>query len=249
MKAYLRRVPMIGVLPMLLLPATTRAGETNVQSKLAGSWALIEGVKEFVGEQHPLPETDQGRVYLVIKPDGSFYKAGGLLNAAFDYLRNKGDRLDIVGGRHLEVASSDYSPESSKIVFTCHEDGNEQEYRISFEAKLLPDGNVSYRTVSPSYGGADLVVSATLRRIERERPWQPDGLIREWRLHGSNSLSVDLSADGRYVIAAGLTDKVVRVWDVETGKEIRRLVGHVNDVCAVAISADGRLAASGSRTK
>lgn len=249
MNANLRWILLVGLLPMVLLPRATRAGEPNVQSKLAGSWVLIEGVKEFVGEQQPLPETDRGRVYLVIKPSGHFYQAVHFPNGALDDLVNPGDRMHIVDGSHLEVAGSTYSPEASELVLALHDGPNGQDYRVLVEAKLLPDGNVSYRTVSPSYGGADLVVSATLRRIEREPPWQPDGLIREWRLHGSNSLSVDLSADGRYVIAAGLTDKVVHVWDVETGSEIQRFVGHVNYVCAVAISADGRLAASGSRTK
>jgi WD40 repeat protein len=44
-------------------------------------------------------------------------------------------------------------------------------------------------------------------------------------------------------------DRVVRVWDAKTGKEIARLAGHHDSVRAVALSPDGTVLASGSRDK
>jgi WD40 repeat protein len=50
--------------------------------------------------------------------------------------------------------------------------------------------------------------------------------------------------DGKRVLSAGF-DKVLRLWDAETGRELRRFEGHSEAVTALAISPDGRLALSG----
>jgi WD40 repeat protein len=50
--------------------------------------------------------------------------------------------------------------------------------------------------------------------------------------------------DGKRVLSAGF-DKVLRLWDAETGRELRRFDGHSEAIAALAISPDGRLALSG----
>jgi WD40 repeat protein len=57
--------------------------------------------------------------------------------------------------------------------------------------------------------------------------------------------AVAVSPDGRLVLSGG-NDRVVRLWDRFTGKELRRLEGHTGAVLAVAFAADGRTALSGS---
>ena len=57
-----------------------------------------------------------------------------------------------------------------------------------------------------------------------------------------------LSADGRRLLTAVLDD-VVRLWDVESGKELRRLYGHKGDVFAVSFSPDARYALSGGEDR
>jgi WD40 repeat protein len=56
---------------------------------------------------------------------------------------------------------------------------------------------------------------------------------------------VVFSPDGRQVITGG-ADGVVRVWDVQGGKELKSLMGHTAAVYSVDISPDGRLLVSGS---
>ena len=56
--------------------------------------------------------------------------------------------------------------------------------------------------------------------------------------------SVSLSADGRYAFTGG-ADGTARLWDVATGKELRRFAGHKAVVFGAAISADGSLVATG----
>ena len=79
-----------------------------------------------------------------------------------------------------------------------------------------------------------------------------DGLgIRVWDLEkGQGYKAVKaygncaaLSANGSHVLTGG-ADKIVRLWDVETGREIRTFKGHDAHVTSVAFSPDGRYAFS-----
>ena len=44
----------------------------------------------------------------------------------------------------------------------------------------------------------------------------------------------------------GSDDETLRVWDLESGEELRRLKGHTDAVNAVALTSDGRRAVSGA---
>jgi WD40 repeat protein len=56
---------------------------------------------------------------------------------------------------------------------------------------------------------------------------------------------VSFSSDGK-ILASGSDDKTIKLWDVETGKEIRTLTGHNSYVNSVSFSSDGKTLASGS---
>ena len=55
--------------------------------------------------------------------------------------------------------------------------------------------------------------------------------------------SVAISKSGRW-LAAGSTDNLVRIWDLETGKRDAILQGHVQGVWSISFSADDRTLAS-----
>jgi WD40 repeat protein len=59
-------------------------------------------------------------------------------------------------------------------------------------------------------------------------------------------MAVAISADGRLVAAAPAGSKVVPLWDAASGKLIRELGPHDNDIQCVAFSPDGRYLAAGS---
>jgi WD40 repeat protein len=60
--------------------------------------------------------------------------------------------------------------------------------------------------------------------------------------------SIAFSPNGK-ILASGSKDKTIKLWQVDTGKEICTLTGHDNDVSSVAFSPNGKILASGSTDK
>ena len=66
--------------------------------------------------------------------------------------------------------------------------------------------------------------------------------------HSDIVYSVAFSADGKRIVS-GCRDKTIRIWDVETGKELQKYEGHSYSVISVAFSADEKRIFSGSEDK
>jgi WD40 repeat protein len=58
-------------------------------------------------------------------------------------------------------------------------------------------------------------------------------------------LSVAFGPQGKTVLSAS-ADQTIRLWDIETGREIRRFAGHMMGVKSIALSPDRRIFVSGS---
>jgi WD40 repeat protein len=67
-------------------------------------------------------------------------------------------------------------------------------------------------------------------------------------MNGVAVSSVAVSEDGWRAVSAS-EDTTLKVWDLETGREMRTLAGHSGPVSSVAVSLDWRCAVSASRDK
>ena len=63
--------------------------------------------------------------------------------------------------------------------------------------------------------------------------------------HSGSVNSVAFSPDGKTALSGNI-DNTVRLWDLATDREIRKLEGHSEQVNSVAFSPDGKTALSGS---
>jgi WD40 repeat protein len=75
-----------------------------------------------------------------------------------------------------------------------------------------------------------------------------EGVLKAMLLSKLKIVTTVVLADGKRALSAS-HDQTVRLWDLETGKELKRFFGHTNHVWPVAISRDGRYALSGSLDK
>src|SRR5206468_995552 len=77
------------------------------------------------------------------------------------------------------------------------------------------------------------------------RPLQPGihppgtALLRTLEGHTSSVTGVAVTPDGRRAVSAS-PDNTLKVWDLESGRELRTLEGHSGSVTGVAVSSDGR---------
>jgi WD40 repeat protein len=69
--------------------------------------------------------------------------------------------------------------------------------------------------------------------------------MRASRGHTESINAVAIAKNGGLAVSAS-ADQTLKVWDLETGRELRTFTGHSANVTSLALSADGRVAVSGS---
>jgi len=58
--------------------------------------------------------------------------------------------------------------------------------------------------------------------------------------------SVAISPNGERIVSVG-NDKLVKVWDLKTGKNVHSYAGHIEPILAVTITPNGKAIATGCR--
>jgi WD40 repeat protein len=119
-----------------------------------------------------------------------------------------------------------------------------------------PSGNHFHKVAWSGNGKYFLAVSKQFRLLKPDGSFQepPKAIVfdtkcaeaRSWPAPPSEWTACALSADGRWAISGG-EDGLLRIRDIETGKELARWQAHEAAVTALTFSPDGKLLVSGAR--
>ncbi|MEA3340348.1 MAG: WD40 repeat domain-containing protein, partial [Chloroflexota bacterium] len=199
-------------------------------------------------------ETDHDATAIAISPDGATAITGSWDRNVYLWDLKTGEQIYTFEGHTDPVTTLAVSPDGRRAISGSWDDSlilwdlESGEQIVQFKAydsdvldvTISPDGRSA---LSTSRSGAlilwDLFDAGQINRFEGHTAMVFDVAFTP---DGKRFLSTSASADPTTVVE----DTSIRLWDLETGQEIRRFEGHTGGAIQVAISPDGRAALSAS---
>jgi eukaryotic-like serine/threonine-protein kinase len=137
------------------------------------------------------------------------------------------------------------------VTSTSTAQGQIELWRMSDGKKLAgyPAPQIGYFAATPFAVARDMSVAAHATRGDKVRVIDLASGQERWSQIAAEEqvLALALSSDGKILASgAGFTESTIRLWDLATGMEIRRLEGHRTFVTALMFWPDGRTLASAS---
>lgn len=198
---------------------------------------------------------------LAISGDGRMLMAGTNANYLNVWDMNTGQLLGQMSGTAISVHAVAFAPDNQTALSidgnTGHDDNVIRTWQVPFplETRRIERQAASCLVCSPngkyvlvgSYaqnGAAPVYLWDRTAGHPPPNPASPPPLgtpspVRRFDGHTGNVNSVAFTPDSKRAVSAA-ADKTIRVWDVESGKEVKVFKGHTGNVRSVAISPDGK---------
>jgi WD40 repeat protein len=201
---------------------------------------------------------------LVISPDGQRIISGGWDGNFKTWNLETGKLENVIKSHSKWISSLAISPDGQRIVSGGVEDKNN-----SIEVWNLAMGKLEHKLEGHSRSAFRFSISPDGRYIisgsfdKSIKIWNLDTGKLERTLvgHSGGIYSLAISSSGQYIVSgsgnqtthmfggSGDYDNTIKIWNLETGKLERTLVGHSDVVWSVAISPNEKYIVSGSADK
>ncbi len=234
---------------------------TGSEDRTAKIWEIPSGkdlmtLKGFLNDVDEAVLSD-GYMYWIafinevrLSPDGQYIAIGKTGNNAKLMDFSTGRVIQTYRGHEAMVIALDFSPDG-RYLATGSVDGTARIWDVSSGELLLtlPErtSNVPVFTVAFSSDGNLL---ATGSWDGRTRVWDLEAGALIQSIPSLTPYAVRFTRNGLYVVSAVLptrdNPKKIRLFEIDTGEEIREFIGHTDIVTSIRMSPDGKYMLSGS---
>jgi WD40 repeat protein len=214
----------------------------NKRRGVAGIWSPQDGtvVRWLRGHKGGVTSvifSTNGRLILTASFDGT----ARLWNA------ETGEDIGVLQGHRNTVIKASFDPSGQRAV-TASWDGTVRIWDVDSQQEITRlRGNTTYVTSVLFSPDGRRVITASPALGFPPRIWDARSGKELLHLNDHGIFAVAFTSDGRRVITAGF--QALRVWDVETGQQLRELRGHESTVRTLQISPDGLHAVTTSDDK
>ena len=181
--------------------------------------------------------------YACFSPDGQFVLTSSDDKTVRLWNARTGEFIETIVEHKDNVNCAVFSTDGKKII-TSSDDGSSIVFEIdshSSETIYSNDISVEYAEFSHDDKKIAIVTKGVVYIID-ENSGRTDMVIDG---HGDKITSASFSRDGK-TIATSSHDKTIKLWNIQTGKEIHTYKGHSNKVTDVVFSPDGKFLLSTS---
>lgn len=231
--------------------ASGSRGETKLWDLAKGE--LIETLSEYPWVVSGLVDEVNS---LAFSSDGQTLVSGGADSTVKIWHTGALDLIDILHKHNGMVRCVAFTPDGSMLA-TGGDDRKILFWNLrhrQVEIALSLDDTAAHSLVLSQDG--QILITGSYRKIKVWRTSCQEGniiLLDTEPLHtlmGHSHIvsSLAISADAKLLVS-GSRDKVIKIWQLETGELLHTLKGHRDAVLAIALSPDGQIIASGSADK